>query len=277
MWPQFPTLPADTPPVPMDFDWTLWLGPSLDRPYHPNYTHTNFRGWYEFGGGSIADMGHYSLWPIFQMLDLDAPVSVESTPSHACAVADEVCFTIKNDYSFPAACTIRMRFAAKGNRPALDIYWYDGGIKPPVPDELMSENKEFAEEGMLFVGDKGKILGGFRAENPQLIPEERMRAYRAAKGLPEPAPPQRGGRGEQGGRPRPSARDEAWITAFKGGPASYGDFLLAGPICDAVNLAAISLRLGGRRLLWDAAAVKITNVPEANTFLTREYREGWKV
>ena len=277
MWPQFPTLPADTPPVPMDFDWTLWLGPSLDRPYHPNYTHTNFRGWYEFGGGSIADMGHYSLWPIFQMLDLDAPVSVESTPSHACAVADEVCFTIKNDYSFPAACTIRMRFAAKGNRPALDIYWYDGGIKPPVPDELMSENKEFAEEGMLFVGDKGKILGGFRAENPQLIPEERMRAYRAAKGLPEPAPPQRGGRGEQGGRPRPSARDEAWIAAFKGGPASYGDFLLAGPICDAVNLAAISLRLGGRRLLWDAAAVKITNVPEANTFLTREYREGWKV
>ena len=89
MWPQFPTLPADTPPVPAGFDWTLWLGPSLDRPYHPNYTHTNFRGWYEFGGGSIADMGHYSLWPIFQLLDLDSPVSVESTPSHVCTVSDD--------------------------------------------------------------------------------------------------------------------------------------------------------------------------------------------
>ena len=78
--------PATRRPVPAGFDWTLWLGPSLDRPYHPNYTHTNFRGWYEFGGGSIADMGHYSLWPIFQLLSLDAPVSVESTPSHECTV-----------------------------------------------------------------------------------------------------------------------------------------------------------------------------------------------
>jgi hypothetical protein len=237
-------------------------------------------------------MGHYSLWPIFQLLDLDAPTSVESTPSHVCGVADQICIPIKNDYSFPDACTIRMRFAAtprlgsgssratsrvEGSRPALDIFWYDGGIKPPVPEELMAENKELADEGMMFVGDKGKILGGFRAENPQLIPDEKMRAYRAANNIPEPAPLQRGARGEQDGRPRVSARDAAWIAAFKGGPASYGDFQLAGPICDAVNLAAISLRLGGRRLLWDSAAAKITNVPEANTFLTRDYREGWKL
>jgi hypothetical protein len=277
MWPQFATLPADTPPVPAGFDWTLWLGPSLDRPYHPNYTHTNFRGWYEFGGGSIADMGHYSLWPIFQLLALDAPVSVESTPSHVCTVADEVCTRIKNDYSFPAACTVRMRFAAKGDRPALDIFWYDGGIRPPVPEELMADNKELPEEGMLFVGDKGRILGGFRAENPQVIPEEKMRAYRAANNIPEPAPPEAGSRGGQRGANAASARDAAWIAAFKGGRASYGDFLLAGPISDAINLAAISLRLGGRRLLWDAAAARVTNVPEANAFLTREYRDGWRL
>jgi len=292
MWPQFPTLPTDAPPVPAGFDWTLWLGPALDRPYHPNYAHTNFRGWYEFGGGSIADMGHYSLWPIFQLLDLDAPISVESTPSHVCGVADQICIPIKNDYSFPDACTIRMRFAAtprpgsessraasrdEGSRPALDIFWYDGGIRPPVPEELMAENKELAEEGMLFVGEKGKILGGFRAENPQLIPDEKMRAYRAANNIPEPVAPQPRLRGEQDNRPRVSPRDAAWIAAFKGGPASYGDFQLAGPICDAVNLAAISLRLGGRRLLWDSAAAKITNVPEANAFLTREYRVGWKI
>jgi len=82
-------------------------------------------------------------------------------------------------------------------------------------------------------------------------------------------------RARRGGRP--SARDAAWITAFKGGPASYGDFLLAGPLCDAVNLASISLRLGGRRLLWDSAAAKITNIPEANRLLTREYRPGWEL
>ncbi|HSK11311.1 MAG TPA: Gfo/Idh/MocA family oxidoreductase [Vicinamibacterales bacterium] len=285
MWPQFATLPADRPPIPAGFDWDLWLGPSLDRPYHPNYTHTNFRGWYEFGGGSIADMGHYSLWPIFQALRLEAPISVESTPTHVSQVTDTICERIRNDYSFPTACTIRMRFAAsagatsanEGSRPALDIFWYDGGIRPPVPEEMMAENKELAPEGMLFVGDKGKIIGGFRAENPQLIPEERMRVYRTEHNLPEPAPRQRGGGGPQAGSRVPSTRDTAWIEAFKGGPASYGDFLLAEPICDAVNLAAISLRLGGRRLLWDAAAARITNLPEANAFLTREYREGWQL
>jgi hypothetical protein len=274
MWPQFPTLPTDTPPVPEGFDWTLWLGPSPDRPYHPNYAHTNFRGWYEFGGGSIADMGHYSLWPIFRLLDLESPISVESTPSHVCTVSGDVCRRIRNDYSFPAACTIRMRFAPKGERAALDITWYDGGIKPPVPEELMAEDRELAEEGMMFVGDRGKILGGFRGENAQLIPEARMGAYRAANNLPEPAPRQRGG-GRQGGDP--SARNAAWIAAFKGGPSSYGDFTLAGPISDAFNLASISLRLGGRRLLWDSAGARITNIPEANRFLTREYRPGWEL
>ncbi|NWG13090.1 MAG: gfo/Idh/MocA family oxidoreductase, partial [Acidobacteria bacterium] len=246
-------------------------------PYHPNYTHTNFRGWYEFGGGSIADMGHYSLWPIFQLLDLDSPISVESTPSHVCTVSEDICVRIKNDYSFPAACTVRMRFAAKGERPALDIFWYDGGIKPPVPEELMTENKELPEEGMLFVGDSGKILAGFRSDNPQLIPEAKMRAYRTENNLPEPEPRQPGAGRRQVERPGPSPRDVAWITAFKGGPASYGDFLLAGPISDAVNLAAISLRLGGRRLLWDSANAKITNIPEANKYLTREYRPGWEL
>ncbi len=123
---------------------------------------------------------------------------------------------------------------------------------------------------MLFIGDKGKILGGFHAENPQLLPEASMRAYRAANPAPETAARERGVSGRSG-------REAAWATAFKGGPRSYGDFLLAGPICDAVTLAAISLRLGGRRLLWDSAAAKITNVPDANRFLTRQYRAGWQI
>jgi hypothetical protein len=249
--------------VPDGFDWTLWLGPSLDRPYHPNYTHTNFRGWYEFGGGSIADMGHYSLWPIFQLLNLDSPISVESTPSHICRVSDNICSRIKNNYSFPAACTIRVRFAAKGDRKPLDLYWYDGGIKPPVPDELMSENREFAEEGMLFVGDKGKILGGFRSENPRVL---------GAKDSAPPAPAAPADRNANR-----QNRDAAWVAAFKGGARSYGDFQLAGPISDMMNLAAISLRLGGKRLLFNSAIAKVTNVPEANSFLTREYRPGWQI
>src|SRR5439155_24764591 len=113
------------------------------------------------------------------------------------------------------------------------------------------------------------ILAGFRGENPQIIPERKMREYRTAKNLPESTPQQRGqGQGRD---------DGAWVAAFKGGKPTYGDFLLAGRISDAFNLVAVSLRLGGRKLLFDAANMKVTNIPEANKLLTREYRKGWEL
>ena len=169
--------------------------------------------------------------------------------------------------SFPVACTIRFRFAAKGDRPPLDLFWYDGSLKPPTPEEL--ETGELLAEGMMFIGDSGKILAGFRGENPQIIPEKKMREYRTAKNLPESAPQQRGqGQGRN---------DSAWVAAFKGGKPTYGDFLLGGPISDAFNLGAVSLRLGGRRLLFDAASMKVTNLPEANKHLVREYRTDWEL
>src|SRR4029453_18951388 len=62
-WPQALALPTDRPTVPPNFDWGLWLGPERGRPYHPSYTHAPFRGGYDFGGGSVADSGNYSLWP----------------------------------------------------------------------------------------------------------------------------------------------------------------------------------------------------------------------
>jgi len=181
VWPQYATIPTQRPPVPKGFDWDLWLGPSLPRPYHPHYTHAVFRGWYEFGGGAVADMGHYSLWPVFQEFGLDAPIMVESTPSHVCTIDDGVSKTIHNDYAFPFACTIRFKFAAKGSRPALDLFWHDGGMKPPTPEEAEEDNIELPAEGMMFVGDKGKILAGFLGQNPQIIPERKARAFEASR------------------------------------------------------------------------------------------------
>ena len=269
VWPQYARIPTDTPPVPKDFDWDLWLGPSLPRPYHPHYTHAVFRGWYEFGGGPIADMGHYSLWPVFREFGLDAPIAVESTPSHVCTINNNVSTTIHNDYSFPFASTIRFKFAAKADRPAVNLFWYDGGIRPPTPDELDEDKQELQAEGMMFVGDKGKILGGFRGEEPRIIPERKAREYAASRGDAAPSAEDRGrGRGR---------RDAAWVKAFHGGEPTYGDFLLAGPISEAFNLGAISLRLGGKRLLWDSTDMKITNLPEADKYLSREYRQGWEL
>ena len=267
VWPQYATIPTDTPPVPKDFDWDLWLGPAMPRPYHPHYTHAVFRGWYEFGGGSIADMGHYSLWPVFREFGLDNLAVVESTPSHVCTVEDSVCSKIRNDYSFPFASTIRFKFAAKADRPAVDLFWYDGSMRPPTPPEIEEDNKELEPEGMMFVGDKGKILGGFRCESPRIIPERRARE------LDKAAAPQT----REGGRTGRAGRDAVWVKTFQGGAPTYGDFTLGGPISDAFNLGAISLRLGGKRLVWDAASAKITNVPASNRYRTREYRKGWEL
>jgi len=266
VWPQYLTLPENRPPIPEGFEWDLWLGPALDRPYHPHYTHAVFRGWYEFGGGSIADMGHYSLWVVFRTLKLGAPVSVEATPSTACTLVEQVSTKIKNDFSFPLASTIRFRFPARDEFAPLDLWWYDGGMKPPTPEELYEDHQSLPAEGMMFVGDKGKILAGFRIDDPHLIPEKKMRAYMGSHTVP----------------PQPAGADEErnglaeWVTACRGGKPSEASFLHAGPISDAFNLGAIACRVG-QRLEWDAQNAKIANVPEANKYLTREYRKGWEL
>lgn len=267
VWPQFPSVPTETPPIPKGFDWDLWLGPSLERPYHPNYTHAVFRGWYEFGGGSLADMGHYSLWSVFTEFGLGPPTSVEAWSSHTCEIVDQVSRPRRNDVSFPDANTVRFKFPAEGDRPALDLYWYDGGMRPPMPEEMDADGQDLPREGMMFVGEEGKILGGFRGENPRIIPEAKMRQYQGSR----PA-----ARAEEGGRGGSGRRTATWLEAFRGGDPSPGDFLNAGPITETVNLGGVAMRVG-RKILYDHEAMKITNLPEANQYLYREYRKGWEL
>ncbi len=260
VWPQWDSNPTDTPLVPKDFNWDLWLGPVPDRPYHPNYTHAVFRGWYDFGGGSIADMGHYSLFPLFLSLGVNTPaLSAEAYGTTTCTIVNGVSKGVTNDVGFPLSCIIRFKFAAQQEIPAFDLYWYDGGMKPVVPDELASEGKSFTPEGMMFVGDRGKILAGFRGENPVLIPESRM------KDIPKETPGER----RQGG-------DEVWIESFKNNTQSPGSFIYAGPVTETILLGAVALQ-ARKKVEYDSANMKITNIPEANKFLTRVYRPGWEL
>jgi hypothetical protein len=264
MWPQYATLPTGTPPVPKGFDWDLWLGPEADRPYSPHYTHMVFRGWYDFGGGSMADMGHYSLWTVFNHLELANPVSVEPMLSHACVLKDTVSITVQNDFSFPQASIVRFRYPARGQRPAVDLIWYDGGMHPPLPEELDEDHQDLPEEGMMFVGDKGKILAGFNVQSPRLIPEKRMA---------NEAPVEKPMKEHEQGSASPGMRE--WIAACRGGKQAAGSFLNAWPITEAANLYGVALR-SRRRLLYDAEERKITNVSEANRYLAREYRSAWE-
>ena len=261
MWPQWQSLPADKPPVPKDFDWSLWLGPVPDRPYHPNYTHAVFRGWYDFGGGSIADMGHYSLFPLFLAFNIGTPaVSAEAYATTTCTLRDNVSVGVQNDVAFPLSCMIRFQFNEQADLPPFELFWYDGGMKPFVPDELRAAGKSLPREGMMFVGEKGKIIAGFRGESPYLIPESKMN-YLKKDEIPV--------------ADRTNSND-VWIDAFKNNTQTPGSFLLAGPVTETINLGAVALR-AGKRVEYDTVNMKITNLPEANKFLTREYRQGWEL
>jgi hypothetical protein len=258
VWPQWQSNPTDTPPVPKDMDWSLWLGPVPDRPYHPNYTHAVFRGWYDFGGGSIADMGHYSLFPLFLAFGIDKPaVSAEAYGTTTCTLRNNVATGVVNDVAFPLSCIVRFKMPAQKEFGPFDLYWYDGGMKPIAPDEL--EGKALTAEGMMFVGDKGKILAEFRGENPRLIPESLMKEITLEKAKEDRVD-----------------SNEMWIKAFREKTQSPGSFLYAGPVTETILLGAVALR-ARKRVEYDSENMKIINIPDANKFLTREYRPGWEL
>jgi hypothetical protein len=189
---------------------------------------------------------------------------IEPMLSHDCVFKGDVSTTVKNDFSFPTASAVRLKYPARGERGPVDLIWYDGGMRPPTPPELEEDGKEFAAEAMMFVGDKGKILAGFHVENPRLIPEKRMQGYKA---------PEAAGRRRERGEVPSGLRQ--WVAACKGGAQSPGSFLNAWPISEAVNLWAVALR-AGRKLQYDAQKMTVTNVAEANKYLSREYRKGWE-
>jgi hypothetical protein len=262
VWPQWTANPSETPPIPSGFDWDLWLGPVPHRPYHPNYTHAVFRGWYDFGAGSIADMGTYSLWPLFMTFGFDAvPLSIEANGTTTCAINDHVSRGVKNNVAFPYSSVVRFKFPPQGEWPAIDIWWHDGGMKPPLPEELAALDQELPREGMMFIGDSGKIVAGFRCESPRILPEKRMIEITGAAEPP---------------KDEVDRRERNWVAAFKNGKEAPGSFLKASAVTETILLGGVALRTR-KRLVYDSKNMRITNVPEANQYLTRQYRAGWEL
>lgn len=247
-WAQGIDRPKDTPAVPSTLDWDLWLGPAPYRPYHPAYVPFKWRGWWDFGSGGLGDMGIHNLAPVFSAMKLGAPTSVHSSS------------TLVNNETLPLASTIHYEFGARGDMPPLKLHWYDGGIIPPCPNELKDERKLSREDGLIFVGDKGKMyVEGWGGRSPRLIPEAKMKAYkRPAKTLP-----------------RSIGHHKEWILACKTGSSTRSNFDFAGPLTEAVLLGTVSVRMEGRKLIWDSDNKRVTNVPKANEYLHYQYRKGW--
>ncbi len=264
-WPQgIVDRPKETPRVPKTLDWDLWLGPAPYRPYHPCYSPRYWRGWWDFGCGALGDMACHLLDPVFSALKLGYPASVEASSS--------VCLRTvvgKNDWgkvvvnkeTYPKASIVRYEFPARGDMPPVKLNWYDGGMKPPRPDELEPPLKMTS---VIFIGDKGKLMCGEYGDHPRLIPQSKMDEYK--EHLPPKTIPRVKGSHEQN-----------WIRACKGGPPACSNFDYSGPFTEAVVMGNLAIRRLGKKLLWDGENMKVTNDDEANRYVNEPYRKGWSL
>ena len=258
IWPQgWVENPTENMKIPRGLNWDLWLGPVPDRPYHIDYTNALFRGWYEFGSGCLGDMGNYSLWRTYRMLDPGPVISIKANPATTATIVGNQCQWRLSQVAFPNASTVHFEHRN------LDIFWYDGGMQPRVPRGLLADGEELGGEGFLYVGEYGTILGDARARQFKLLPEGRMKAL-------------------QGSLPALRKEEEVvsevdeYMTAIKEGRQSRGSFVNIQDLAEATCLGAIALR-NPHRLQWDAGQMKITNDEEANKLLKREYRPGWEI
>ncbi|RHJ95375.1 Gfo/Idh/MocA family protein [Parabacteroides bouchesdurhonensis] len=268
VWPQYPVIPSDKPAIPDGFNWDLWLGPAEMRDYHPQYTNATFRGWYEFGAGAIADMGYYSLWPVFDALQLDSATSVSTRFSRVIGLEDNVPTAIVNDYSYPMAAAYRFEVPYKNGSGKITLQWYDGGMKPQIPQDYKEDDLPI--EGMMFVGDKGTIISGFLRKDPVILGENASH-YSNIKGYP------------MAEHPRSALADgterwlQKWIDGCRGKGKGPGSFEYAKEVNETFNLGAVSLMSGGQKLEYDPQTRVITNNEEANKLLSRKTRKGWEI
>jgi len=249
IWPQGIDRPKDKHDVPPTLDWDLWLGPAPERPYHPCYCPFNWRGWWDFGCGALGDMACHLLDPVFSALKLVYPTSVQA------------CATKVNKETFPLASIVRYEFPARGDMPPVKLNWYDGGMKPPRPDEL---EPGLRMTSVTFIGDKGKLMCDEYGGSPRLIPDSKMQEYK--QHLPPKTIPRVKGSHEQN-----------WIDACKGGKAACSNFDYSGPFTEAVVMGNLAMRRLGKKLLWDGKNMKVTNDNEANRYVNEPRRKGWSL
>ena len=238
------TRPAESEPVPETLSWDLWLGPAPRRPYHSMYLPTEWRRWWDFGTGTLGDMGCHIIDPVFWALDLVYPVSVEAQPAEL------------NDETYPEATRVRWEFPARGGLPPVTVTWYDGVNRPFLPNEL-EPGRKLPNEGGLYYGEKGTILAPHMG-GPRLIPESKMKDFK----IPEPF------------LPRGINHYQEWIRACKGGPKPLTNFDYSGPLTETILLGNVAARVG-EKVYWDGPNFKMTNVPDAEKYLKRTYRQGW--
>lgn len=233
--------PTENPEIPGNIHWDLWLGPAPARPYHPTYLPASWRRWWDFGGGTLGDMGcHYMDLP-FWALNLRHPTTIEAEGAP------------RSIETYPVGMVVRYEFPAAAERPPIKLTWYDGNH---VPRGRKLGLHTVGGDGVLFVGDKGQMYANYGEY--KLYPEDQFRDF---------VPPKQT-------IPDSEGHYIEWIKACKEGTPTTCNFDYSGALTEAVLLGNVAFRTG-TRIDWDAEQLQATNCPEAAQVVRREYRPGW--
>ncbi|MCA9245608.1 MAG: Gfo/Idh/MocA family oxidoreductase [Planctomycetales bacterium] len=236
--------PTTEDPIPADLDWDLWLGPAPERPFHSVYfPGPKWYRWWDFGNGTMSDLGSHWIDLPFWALKLQKPLTVEAqgpTPHPEIA---------------PASMQVKYEYAARGDMPELQLTWYQGTNKPKIWHE--GKIPKWGN-GALFIGDKGMVLADYGKHT--LLPEKEFADFQR----PEPfIPKSRGHHAE-------------WIHGCKTGEPTTCNFTYAGWLTEANHLGNVAFRVG-KKLEWDPDNLQAKNAPEAAPLIRREYRKGWSL
>jgi predicted dehydrogenase len=235
--------PTGTLQPPPRVHWDLWLGPAPERPYHPDYLPKEWRRWWDFGNGTLGDMGCHYLDLAHWALRLKHPLTIEAEGP---AVHPE---------TTPAWLVVHYEYPSENGVAPLRVTWHDGGKRPRLVREGKVPNWR---NGVLFIGERGMLLADY--DRHKLLPEAEFSGF-----VP----------------PTPFIADSSghyneWLTACKTGCATTCNFDYAGSLSEAVLLGNVAFR-AGTKLEWDAAELQAKNCREAMKFVQPFSRKGWAV
>lgn len=274
VWPQGLGNPKGKDEIPKELNWDLWLGPAKFEEYHKEFLPFNWRGYWAYGTGALGDMGCHLIDPAFKTVGLGYPSEVECSEG---AVFEKMWNAAYYPESCPISSSIKLKFPGKDGKPDVKLYWMDGGIRPERPDELGPDERMGGDDGgVIITGTKGKMMCDCYGANPTLLPTSKTKEINVPQTLARV----------------PEGHYVQWVNACIAGygkAETSSTFDYAGPLTETILMGNLALRSyitksadgksfpGRKKLLWDAENMKITNYDEANQYVKRDYREGWKL